>query len=120
MLFHPGGFREEFHRLRIPRVAAQIFGLLLLLAWLAGEGGQGAAMDLLVVALLTYMFAGLAVCHERVRTNKRSVAWLFGLYVVMVALPQVAITGLAALGLADTFVDFRKLGYAPGSGRNRE
>lgn len=104
LLSNPGGFRREFTDLRFDYVTG--FIALAVLA-MAGLGQVTLATNLLVVLVVLYLFAGLAVVHGVVARSGASVGWLVALYVLLVvALVQMVLV-LALLGLADTWANFR-------------
>lgn len=104
-LYQPGGFRKEFHSLRLNIKSAvglvllmllSNFGLLLPASW----GIYGA------IALIV---AGLALVHGQIARQGLPSSWLFALYGALVALPLTA--GLLIVAaVADSRADFRKLG----------
>ncbi len=105
MLSNPGGFRAEFNRLRFDNVSALIAIGVFALALFAQ---LAIALNLSIIAVVMYLFAGLAVVHGLVARNSASVGWLVALYVLLViALPQLVMV-LALIGLADTWVNFRE------------
>ena len=106
LLYNPGGWQKEFHQLRLPAALAGVAALIVLIAWFAGGGLQHFAADLLMVVLLLYLLQGLSVIHNLVHGKGMSVAWLVGLYVLLLVLPQVAML-VAGLGFTDTWVDYR-------------
>jgi hypothetical protein len=104
LLYNPGGFRREYHELRLGRpttlVALLICGLALtfrtpwLLAW-----------SLLLMVI--YTLQGLAVAHGIVAKAGLARSWLVGLYVLaFFALPQMLVL-LCLLGASDAWGDFR-------------
>ena len=104
LLSNPGGFRREFIGLRFDYVTG--FIALAVLA-VAGLGQVTLATNLLVLLVVLYLFAGLAVVHGVVARSGASVGWLVALYVLLVvALVQMVLV-LALLGLADTWANFR-------------
>ncbi len=104
ILHNPGGFRTEFHVLRLPNRVLLLFGAVLMLA---ASLNQQILSDLFVVAIMTYFFLGLAVIHG-VTSNKRlGIRWLIPIYIAMMFLPPYTLVGLSVLGVADTFMDFR-------------
>lgn len=107
MLYNPGGFREEFHGLRLPKALAGLsFGLMV--ATLLGGAGSASMIDHLTLVFLSGFFLqGLALAHGSVGLLKANIGWLVLLYaLLLVALPQM-ITLLATLGLVDAMMDFR-------------
>lgn len=107
-LYHPGGFRSEFHALRLGKVVALVTAALVVLS---GLSWQGSALlgDLLPLLLLLLLLQGLAVVHAVVARSGASVGWLVAVY-VMLALPvvmaQTALV-LAVAGLVDNWMNFR-------------
>lgn len=104
LLYNPGGFRREFHELRLGRlttlIALPIWVLALtvrtpwLIAW---------AFSLMVV----YALQGLAVVHGVVARAHLAKTWLVGLYVIaFFALPQLLLI-LCIVGAIDAWGDFR-------------
>ncbi len=103
-LYNPGGFRREFHALRLGRVQALLATVLIAAAlaldipWL---------VNLALVLGLGFALQGLAVVHGLVAARGMKGAWLIALYVALVlAMPQVAVA-LCALGLIDCWLDLR-------------
>ncbi len=113
LLYNPGGFRREFHGLRLSRLFAFLALGIGVLSLLPGPLGLTAG-NVLLVLVMAYALHGLALAHAVVATRGMHVAWLAALYVLAVlALPQVALA-LALAAWADTFVDFRgRLGGRP-------
>jgi len=104
LLFNPGGFRKEFHELRLGRrsalVALAIGGLALLT--------QSALLDniALLVAVI-YAVQGIALVHGLVGKAGLAVGWLVGFYLLLL-LAQPHMTALLYLAsLIDAWADFR-------------
>ncbi len=114
VLYNPGGFRQEFHALRLHR-ALGYAGLLLLGLRLAGFGGGGGLiLDLGILLSASLMLQGLAVAHGVSALRKAHPAWLVAMYVLwFFAMPQVSML-LVAIGLADLWFDFRARVKKPG------
>ena len=109
LLYNPGGFREEFHALVLPAAVsslAAICGVGVLVQRLQSPG-IGLAMELLMVMVVLFAVQGLAVTHHRAAARAVRRGWLVGIYMALLVVSQVALVALAAVGLADTFVDFR-------------
>ncbi|MEW6646259.1 MAG: hypothetical protein AB1450_03545 [Pseudomonadota bacterium] len=108
VLYNPGGFRSEFHALRLGRVSGGLTVLLLALAWLQ-PAGLGLLIDLLPLALLLHLLQGVALVHALVARSRANVGWLVAMYVLLL-LPmvttQLALT-LAVAGMVDNWMDFR-------------
>lgn len=107
-LFNPGGFRTEFHELRLGKIAALVSLAIIVLSMLPMGGFSSLATELLIIALSLYVVQGLAMIHAIVAIKQLHIAWLVGLYLVaFVVLPQLMAL-VALLGLIDTWVDFRQ------------
>ncbi len=116
LLYNPGGFRDEFHGLRLPRPMLYATGMIgaVAIAQSLGDAPRGGiATELLLVATVAYMFQGLAVVHQRARARGVAGGWLVPLYLGLALLPQYLILVLGLLGAADGIVNFRRLGTAP-------
>jgi uncharacterized protein YybS (DUF2232 family) len=66
------------------------------------------ATDLLVVMVMLFMIQGLAVSHYLVARAGANAGWLVALYVMVILLPQAALT-LAIAGFTDNRFDFRTI-----------
>lgn len=110
LLYNPGGFREEFHGLRLPGGLLYATGVVGAAAVVRALGGAppGFAAELLLTATVLYMFQGLAVIHHRARSHRLSAAWLIVLYALLALVPQYMILLLGMLGAADAMADFRR------------
>ncbi|WP_148861846.1 hypothetical protein [Marinobacter fonticola] len=102
-LYNPGGFRTEFHALRLGRpvavlcVAAMIIAPVLgvnpvLVSWSAG---------------LPLLVAGLAMIHGIVGIRKMSVQWLVLFYIALVLLSPSLMLLLLLLAFVDSWLNFR-------------
>jgi len=106
VLYNPGGFRAEIHELRMSETLGYLtLGLLLLFM---GPGSEwGAVRYALLLTLVVYFLQGLAVAHAMIARSGASPGWLVGIYVLLVIATMYAMAGLAAMGLADTWLNFR-------------
>lgn len=108
LLYNPGGFRTEFHALRLPRVLAppMVVMAALVISGFAGNGGS-ILIDIVVIGIMMYLFQGVAVVHGIVARRNLAVWWIVPIYVGLLLIPPNVILGLAMLGLVDSIVDFR-------------
>ena len=102
-LYNPGGFQQEFHSLSFGKTAASV-ALVITLSGLLVSSTLLLAVIMVLVAL--FMFQGLAVIHSLVRTRSMSQGWLIGIYMLMIFIHTLAL--LAALGLADNWLNMRR------------
>ncbi|WP_150303049.1 hypothetical protein [Pseudomonas saliphila] len=101
-LYNPGGFREEFHQLRLsPWVA---IGLLVLTVL----GPQWPALAIVApVASIPLLLAGLALMHGIVGIKKMGTVWLVGLYAMFVFVAQFVYPLIMFLAFVDSLFDIR-------------
>ncbi|OOZ34768.1 DUF2232 domain-containing protein [Solemya velesiana gill symbiont] len=106
MLYNPGGFKAEFHQLRMPRILAII--TLLVLLFQTGVADLGAFADYVAMLLLAAWFLqGLSLAHGVLGKLGANSGWLVGIYFLLVFAMPHAVTALAAAGFADAWFDFR-------------
>lgn len=101
LLFNPGGFRQEFHELRLGRpmalVTVAVFAVVLI-------AGMPLAANLALVLGMIYLLQGIAVAHGVVAKSGLSTFWLVGFYVLLLlVLSQLVMI----IGILDAWVDFR-------------
>ena len=103
----PGAFGEEYRNLRLGSTAAVIATLLVLPAWITTGGIGEMATNLLLVAVVLFLFQGLALGHAAVKQFGNNQAWLVMMYVVMVFTMPYGLLLAAVLGVLDNWFDFR-------------
>lgn len=107
VVFNPGGFRAEFHALHLGRWMAVVALALLALGNLASGAVAKISLDLLFLVGAVYSLQGLALLHAVVAATNAHIAWLVGVYALMLfALPQVVLV-LSAAGFVDSLMNFR-------------
>lgn len=104
LAYHPGGFRSEFQRLKLPRLTLLVAAVSISAA---GYWDEVLAADLFMLTMLLYLFAGLAVVHGVIAVRGLPWGWAVPVYVALVYLPPFAVPALALVGALDAFVDFR-------------
>ena len=104
VLDNPGGFREEFHRLRFGR-AATVASLVVFASAMALQ--QDFLLSVAIVLLSIFLFQGIAVIHAIVKLKGKSIGWLVAIYVAMFIAPQFIVV-VAMLGWLDTWIDIRQ------------
>lgn len=106
-LYNPGAFFKEFCLLRIPKAAAWI-ALLALLIYAGLTFGKGNILsELLMIAAVAFTFQGLATLHNATQTLGLPRMWFLVAYLLLFLTPRFAISILSLAGLIDSFVDFR-------------
>lgn len=101
-LYNPGGFREEFHQLRLPPLAA--VGLLAVVI-VAPQWPQLVLLS--PVASIPLLLAGLALIHGLVGVKKLGKGWLIGAYVLLIVFIRFAYLLMVFLAFLDSLFDFR-------------
>lgn len=101
MLYNPGGFRREFHGLRLPPRMAMTLAVL----FLAASFGAPVLAGWILYFLMPLIFAGLALMHGLVGLKRLSGLWLAAFYLLLLS-PVVAQL-LAVAALFDSWYDFR-------------
>lgn len=104
-LFNPGGFRKEFHALRLGRPAAIVM-LVLVAASVWGKFPM--TTDMATVVWLLFFFQGIAVVHGLIIQAGMRTGWLVGIYMLIMLVPHYASPVLSGLGFVDTWFDFRR------------
>ncbi len=117
MLYYPGGFRKEFHTLRLNRHVAIISVVIAVLGFIPLEKITDVSHDVFIVVIAAYMLHGLSLAHSVVTTMGMHTAWLAVIYVMMLFLPPVRVL-MAAAGFADSWVNLRTRIKPPGSRRD--
>lgn len=107
VLVHPGAFRDEFYELRLSQVNGLItLGIMLVARFTDGDVSEFGA-QLAMIMLVPYLLVGLAVIHALLQRNGLGRGWLVAVYVLLAIVPQATLL-LAAGGLLDTWIDFRR------------
>ncbi|WP_422449893.1 MULTISPECIES: hypothetical protein [unclassified Endozoicomonas] len=102
-LFNPGGFREEFHQIRLPFPVAM--GLLAFT--LVGATVVPYMLVLVPAATLPLLVAGLAMIHGLVRMRQLGSFWLVGFYILLIFVTQLAYPVIVLTACLDSLFDFR-------------
>ncbi|MCK5918311.1 MAG: DUF2232 domain-containing protein [Cocleimonas sp.] len=105
MLYNPGGFGEEFRQLRIGKVFALIIVACIVLAIVMRST---IAIEILIIAVGIFMLQGIALAHGVVHQLEMKPGWLVALYILLFILLAQMFVLLAAFGIIDNFVDFRR------------
>ncbi|HDZ57011.1 MAG TPA: hypothetical protein ENI17_17740 [Pseudomonas xinjiangensis] len=109
-LYNPGGFRQEFHQVRLsPLVAIS----LLLVTVLGPQWSQLALVS--PVASVPLLIAGLALMHGVIGIKNMGTVWLVAMYVVFVFMAQFVYPLIMFLAFVDSMFDFRAR-MKPGTG----
>ncbi len=104
---NPGGLRTEFNSLRFGVTPGLLVLAIMIFAQLASGVMSDMTAQAVMILLVPYLFAGLAVIHGLVAGARRGRGWLIAVYVVLAIVPQSTLL-LAGGGLLDTWIDFRR------------
>ncbi|MCA1799325.1 MAG: hypothetical protein LC632_07660 [Xanthomonadaceae bacterium] len=104
ILYNPGGFRREFHALRLGHITALASGVVFLSGLLLGQPLLG---NMALVLVLMWAVQGLAVMHGVAGRANLHWVWLVPPYALALVLPPHLIALMAVMGFADRWVDIR-------------
>ena len=104
-LYNPGGFGEELRQLRVGKPAALIMLVLVIIPFVAKTN---MVMELLICGIAIFMFQGIALIHALVKLYKMHQLWLVVMYILLIVLNVQMLVMLAAVGIIDSFADFRQ------------
>jgi len=105
LLYNPGGFRQEFHNLRLsPALSWGLIGLTVLL-FAVGDPTYARWIPLLTVPMIV---SAIGLVHWIVAKKKLSGNWLVVFYILLLGLIQVIYPVMASLALIDSWIDVRK------------
>lgn len=108
LLYNPGGFVKEFYALRLPRNFT-LFIILLSAVVLTGVLDNKAHIltDLFIIAVMMYLFQGLAAMHGMAAVRGLPQLWLLPVYLGLFFLSLYFIIGLATVGITDSLINLR-------------
>ena len=107
VLVHPGASRDEFYKLRLGNMNGLItLGIMVIARLTEGTVSEFSA-QLAMIMLVPYLLVGLAIIHKLLKRQGRGNGWLIAVYVLLAIVPQATLL-LAAGGLLDTWIDFRR------------
>jgi len=66
------------------------------------------AIEILIIAVGIFMLQGIALAHSIVHQLEMKLGWLVALYLLLFILLAQMFVLLAAFGIIDNFVDFRR------------
>ena len=102
-LFNPGGFREEFHDIRLPASSA----MLLVMLTLVGTTVAPAMLVLAPIATLPLLVSGLSLMHGLVSIKQLGRLWLVVFYALLFLVTQLVYPVIILTACLDSLFDFR-------------
>ncbi|WP_299178285.1 hypothetical protein [uncultured Neptuniibacter sp.] len=102
-LYNPGGFRQEFHQLRLP----QFYTAALIVVSLVSYQMELDFMRWLPLLLLPWIFAGIALVHGSLAKRDLGRSWLVAFYMAVILIGPYVITLLVFAAVIDSFVNIR-------------
>ena len=107
MLFNPGGFRSEFHALKLDRRLGIFLVIIGAVSMFTSGNLANYALNALILIAALYSLQGLAIVYAVVAALGAHIGWLIALYILMFfALPYVMLI-LSCTALADNVIDIR-------------
>ncbi len=113
-IFNPGGFRQEFIALRLPRVLLAVILVSAVLVLVGNSGLEPVIKDVMFVTLFLYVFHGVSVVHGIVLAKKLSRWWLFLMYFALIFFSLQAVLFIACIGISDSVFRLSTGGSRPG------
>ncbi len=110
-LYNPGGFRQEFHRIRLPVSLALPLALISVACLLQGAGWIVWAY----LAALPLLVAGISLVHGMVAIKQWKTRWLVVFYSLLVLINPVKELVILA-GMIDSWANFRQRPANPAGG----
>ncbi len=107
VLYNPGGFKTEFHALRLDKTIAIVGTLILVWATISAQPGS-LAIDLAFVVSVFGSVVGLALIHHFMDARQINKAWLITLYLLLMFVAPQLLVLLAIVGFADAWMDLRR------------
>jgi len=108
LLYHPGGFGEEYRNIRFGVSSALIGMVLVALAVSIQDGMLGVSLvGIASIAIVVFMFQGLAIAHYVAVVRKLKIVWLYLLYLAMIVLMPYELLLIALIGLSDNWANYR-------------
>lgn len=104
-LYNPGGFGEELRELRLGKLSALIMLSIVILELLTQSY---MVAELLICGVAVFLFQGIALVHALVKRNDMHQLWLVAMYLLLILLNWRMAPILAAVGIIDSFADFRR------------
>ena len=105
ILYHPGGFSQEFYELRLGRWLLLLVPVLLLSGMLSDKPGFLAQLAL--VGMAAFFIQGVALVHGLVSNYKAGQIWLIGFYLLLIIGMPASFTAVSAAGYADGWLNIR-------------
>ncbi len=107
LLYNPGGFRQEFHRLRLHKMIGVVGVPALAILLVQTQGLPDIFRHMAILLMVILFFGGLAVAHGILGKTGSGGIWLGVLYFLLFFLMPQVVMVLATVGLMDVWIDFR-------------
>jgi hypothetical protein len=102
-LYNPGGWKQEFHQLRLtPKTMLGFMAAMLVSPYIGVD-----ATLLLLIVMLPITICGLALVHGVIGKKNLGGQWLFGFYVLVVILFPTVLMVVSMFAIVDSVFDFR-------------
>ncbi len=106
-LYNPGGFGQEFRKLRLSRTsAATLLAITVGVVVLPGVTGQF-AMELIPTLLSLFGLSGISLIHGLSHGRKQGKYWLGLMYIVLAFMPLHGMVLLAGAGFSNVWLDIQ-------------
>ena len=107
LLVKPGALKQEFYALRLNRSLSMLGIGIVALATLEFGVISSLALQWSLIAMVPFLFVGLAVVHATLTNLQAAKGWLIGLYILAGLLPQVLLM-VVLVGVLDPWLELRR------------
>jgi hypothetical protein len=107
-LYNPGGFAEEFRKLKLGKPAALVALFLMVVSLLPIKHYLTLLVDCLPAVLVVFAVQGLSIVHAIVKQQQKHNFWLVAVYVLLVVMMPQMVVILSMIGVLEQWMNFRR------------
>ncbi len=107
LIDRPGAFGEEFRELRFGRWLLILVPLLFVLGVLISGDRPGLIGQLYLIGMVVFLLQGVSLVHALVAIFGASLAWLVGLYLLLIFVAPQGTTLVSVVGYVDGWLNLR-------------
>lgn len=104
LLYNPGGFQAEFHKLRLPQWMSTVLVTVMVVMFAVGTPAWVRWIPVMTVPMI---ISAIGLVHWIVKAKKLATGWLVAFYLLALGMAQLVYPLLASLALMDSWADLR-------------
>jgi hypothetical protein len=108
MLYNPGGFADEFRKLKLGKAAALFAVVVMAISLLPISEHLPLLLDFLPAVLVAFAIQGLSIVHAIVKFRQKHAFWLVIVYILLVIMMPQMMMILATVGVLEQWMNFRR------------